>query len=82
MNSEQCQKEVENKQSEKMMNTISAGIDMADMTWEIKCREEDMKQRALENERRGKVEVYWELIYSFSYTTMRRRIVCINLKNI
>jgi len=36
-----------------MMNTISAGIDMADMTWEIKCREEDMKQRVLENERRA-----------------------------
>lgn len=24
---------------------------MADMAWEVKCREEDMKQRALENER-------------------------------
>ena len=26
-------------------------MDMADMAWEVKCREEDMKQRALENER-------------------------------
>ena len=26
-------------------------MDMADMAWEAKCREEDMKQRALENER-------------------------------
>ena len=24
---------------------------MADMAWEVKCREEDMKQRKLENER-------------------------------
>ena len=26
-------------------------MDMADMAWEVKCQEEDMKQRALENER-------------------------------
>ena len=26
---------------------------MADMAWEVKCRQEDMKQRALENERRA-----------------------------
>lgn len=32
---------------------LSAGLDMADMAWEVKCREEDMKQRALENERRA-----------------------------
>jgi hypothetical protein len=32
-------------------NMFSAGMDMADMAWEVKCREEDMKQRALENER-------------------------------
>ncbi len=30
---------------------FSAGMDLADMAWEVKCREEDMKQRALENER-------------------------------
>ena len=36
-----------------MLNSLSAGMEMADMTWEIKCREEDMKQRALENERRA-----------------------------
>ena len=30
---------------------FSAGMDMADMAWEARCREEDMKQRALENER-------------------------------
>ena len=33
--------------------SLSAGMDMADMAWEVKCREEDMKQRALENERRA-----------------------------
>lgn len=30
---------------------LAAGMEMADMAWEVKCREEDMKQRALENER-------------------------------
>ena len=30
---------------------FAAGMEMADMAWEQKCREEDMKQRALENER-------------------------------
>lgn len=35
------------------MFSLSAGMDMADMAWEVKCREEDMKQRALENERRA-----------------------------
>ncbi|KAL7437871.1 hypothetical protein ACHAXM_005864 [Skeletonema potamos] len=30
---------------------LAAGIEMADMAWEVKCRDEDMKQRALENER-------------------------------
>lgn len=30
-----------------------AGKDIADMAWEVKCREEDMKQRALENERKA-----------------------------
>ncbi|KAL3796567.1 hypothetical protein HJC23_009698 [Cyclotella cryptica] len=33
------------------MMGFAAGIEMADMAWEVKCREEDMKQRALENER-------------------------------
>ncbi|KAL7519536.1 hypothetical protein ACHAWX_004614 [Stephanocyclus meneghinianus] len=33
------------------MISLAAGIEMADMAWEVKCREEDMKQRALENER-------------------------------
>jgi len=36
-----------------MLQSLSAGMEMADMTWEIKCRDEDMKQRALENERRA-----------------------------
>jgi hypothetical protein len=36
---------------ENAANMFSAGMDMADMAWEVKCREEDMKQRALENER-------------------------------
>mmetsp|Transcript_4546 Transcript_4546/g.6940 ORF Transcript_4546/g.6940 Transcript_4546/m.6940 type:complete len:228 (-) Transcript_4546:523-1206(-) len=35
------------------MMAITAGMDMADIGWEIKCREEDLKQRALENERRA-----------------------------
>ncbi|KAL7436484.1 hypothetical protein ACHAXH_007399 [Discostella pseudostelligera] len=30
---------------------LAAGMDMADMAWEVRCREEDMKQRALDNER-------------------------------
>ena len=34
----------------KMMG-FAAGIEMADMAWELKCREEDMKQRTLENRR-------------------------------
>ena len=33
--------------------SLTAGMDMADMAWEVKCREEDMKQLALENERRA-----------------------------
>jgi len=28
-------------------------VDLLDIGWEIKCREEDLKQRALENERRA-----------------------------
>ena len=28
-------------------------FDVADMSWQAKCREEDLKQRALENERRA-----------------------------
>lgn len=35
-----------------ILDSISAGIGMADMAWTVKCREEDMKQRELENERR------------------------------
>jgi hypothetical protein len=27
-----------------ILNTISTGIDMADMAWEAKCREEDLIQ--------------------------------------
>mmetsp|Transcript_16479 Transcript_16479/g.39453 ORF Transcript_16479/g.39453 Transcript_16479/m.39453 type:complete len:274 (+) Transcript_16479:141-962(+) len=34
-----------------MIGFAAAGMEMADMAWEVKCREEDMKQRALENER-------------------------------
>ena len=33
------------------MMGFAAGIEMADMAWEVKCREEDMKQRTLENTR-------------------------------
>lgn len=33
------------------MMGLAAGIEMADMAWELKCREEDMKQRTLENTR-------------------------------
>ena len=32
---------------------LGAGMEVADMAWEVKCREEDMAQRALENERRA-----------------------------
>jgi len=32
---------------------FSAGMDLADMAWEVKCREEDLAHRALENERRA-----------------------------
>mmetsp|Transcript_23180 Transcript_23180/g.33998 ORF Transcript_23180/g.33998 Transcript_23180/m.33998 type:complete len:211 (-) Transcript_23180:271-903(-) len=35
-----------------LLSTLSKGLDVADMAWEVKCREEDMQQRALENERR------------------------------
>lgn len=34
-----------------MISFATAGMDMADMAWEVRCREEDMKQRALDNER-------------------------------
>lgn len=27
-------------------------VETADMAWEIKCRQEDMRQRAIDNERR------------------------------
>ncbi|GMI49110.1 hypothetical protein TrCOL_g7438 [Triparma columacea] len=36
-----------------MFAPLTAGMNVADMAWEVKCREEDMKQRALENERRA-----------------------------
>ena len=35
-----------------MLAPFSAGLEVADMAWEVKCREEDMKQRSLSNERR------------------------------
>jgi len=31
-----------------MLAPFTAGIEVADMAWEVKCREEDMKQRSLE----------------------------------
>jgi len=34
---------------EGVLSSLSTG--MADLNWEMKCREEDLKQRALENER-------------------------------
>jgi len=36
-----------------MFAPFAAGMEVADMAWEVKCREEDMAQRALENERRA-----------------------------
>jgi len=30
---------------------LAAGLEACDVAWQAKCREEDMKQRALENER-------------------------------
>lgn len=35
-----------------ILESLSTGIGMADMAWSVKCREEDMRQRELENERR------------------------------
>ena len=35
------------------LSTITAGMEVADMAWEVKCREEDMKQRSYENELRN-----------------------------
>jgi len=36
-----------------MLAPFTAGLEVADMAWEVKCREEDMRQRSLENERRS-----------------------------
>ena len=36
-----------------MLALTSIGQDVADVSWQMKCREEDLKQRALENERRA-----------------------------
>ena len=35
------------------MMALTAGMDMADISWQIKCREEDLEQRKLDNERRA-----------------------------
>jgi hypothetical protein len=35
-----------------ILSTFSKGLDVADMAWEIKCREEDMQYREIERERR------------------------------
>ena len=41
------------QQSIMLLAPFTAGLEVADMAWEVKCREEDMKQRSLENERRA-----------------------------
>jgi len=33
-----------------LFTTLSTGMEVCDMAWEVKCREEDMKQRSYENE--------------------------------
>lgn len=35
-----------------LINALSKSFDVADVAWEINCREEDLKHRAVENERR------------------------------
>ena len=35
-----------------LVNVLSKSFDVADAAWEINCREEDLKYRAVENERR------------------------------
>lgn len=35
-----------------LFSSFSTGMDVADMAWEVRCREEDMRQRALDNRRR------------------------------
>mmetsp|Transcript_12200 Transcript_12200/g.15818 ORF Transcript_12200/g.15818 Transcript_12200/m.15818 type:complete len:255 (-) Transcript_12200:166-930(-) len=34
------------------IQSISAGLEVADMAWDVKCREEDLTQRSIDNERR------------------------------
>lgn len=34
------------------MSTLSKGLDVVDIAWEVKCREEDLAYRAIETERR------------------------------
>ena len=36
-----------------LFNALSKSFDVADVAWELNCREEDLKFRALENERRA-----------------------------
>ena len=40
-----------------LVTSFTTGLEVADMAWEVKCREEDMKQRAYENERRKMQDV-------------------------
>ena len=35
------------------MSAMSSGLDMADMAWEMQCRQEDMRQRAIDDARRA-----------------------------
>lgn len=35
-----------------LVSALSKSFDVADTAWEINCREEDLKYRAVENERR------------------------------
>lgn len=35
-----------------IISTLSKGLDVVDIAWEVKCREEDLEYRSIENERR------------------------------
>ena len=42
-----------------MMMLTQGVTNIADIAWEVKCREEDMRQRAVDNERRAIDDVSW-----------------------
>ena len=35
-----------------LLANLSTGLEVADMAWELRCRQEDMQQRSVDNERR------------------------------